>query len=203
MKMRFENEAEFTAFKEELRRRLATRAARVIPTGEMRRSAVYMLLMLKDGQPCVLLTQRSHKVGSHKGQISFPGGMADPGDADALATACRETFEEVGIPAGEIEHIGKFDDYFSIYGFHISSFVGVINHPCSYVFNRDEIDDHVEAPLRLFVEKAYDRYEYYEWQGRRVKIYYYFYQGFQIWGLTARILTDFGEEVVDDAKFPG
>src|SRR5689334_9461187 len=59
----------------------------------------------------VLLTRRSDKLRSHKGQISFPGGGREPSDDSAAAAAKREAEEEAGIPPAAVEVIGYLDDY--------------------------------------------------------------------------------------------
>jgi len=97
-------------------------------------SAVMMLIMEKNGEPHLLLTKRSDLVRTHKGEISLPGGKKDLIDENILETAFRETFEEVGVLREEISYLGQFDDYLSIFGYHISTFVGMINYPFEYNF---------------------------------------------------------------------
>ncbi|HOO71921.1 MAG TPA: CoA pyrophosphatase [Spirochaetota bacterium] len=198
MNSRFSNEDEFAAFKKELSARLKDRETRQLDNPGYRPSAVNILLMNREGELCVLLTKRTDKVSTHKGQISFPGGGYDEDDADILATVYRETREEVGIPAEKIECIGRFDDYISLFGFHIACFVGAIPYPCEYDFNEEEIDDYVEAPLSVFIERKYDRIEHYNIKGHDIEVYHYYYNGYEIWGLTARILTDFAASVLKD-----
>ncbi len=198
MNLRFESELDFASFKNELRDRLNRRETRRLDNPGYKPSAVNILLINKEGELCVLLTKRTEKVSTHKGQISFPGGGYDESDGDIANTVLRETFEEVGIPAEKIECIGRFDDYISLFGFHISCFVGAIPHPCEYRFNEDEIDDYVEAPLSLFVSLCYDRVEHYNFKGHDIEVYHYNYNGYEIWGLTARILTDFAQAVLKD-----
>ena len=147
MNCRFNNEDEFAAFKNELRARLRDRETRQLDNPGYRPSAVNILLMNRQGELCVLLTKRTDRVSTHKGQISFPGGGYDDEDGDIVTTVFRETHEEVGIPPETIECIGRFDDYISLFGFHIACFVGSIPYPCEYDFNEEEIDDYIEAPL--------------------------------------------------------
>ncbi|MCP4136887.1 MAG: CoA pyrophosphatase [bacterium] len=198
MKMRFEKEADFSEFKEELRERLQERQPRSIDVAENKPSAVKMLLMNKNGEPFVLLTKRSEKLRSHRGQVSFPGGGYDDEDESIRHTAYRETYEEVGIPSEKIEYIGQFDDYISIAGYHVSCFVGAIEHPMEYRINRDEIDAWLEAPLAMFVNKECDRTEQFHHNGKNYTVFYYYYEGFEIWGLTARLLTDFAQKICKD-----
>jgi 8-oxo-dGTP pyrophosphatase MutT (NUDIX family) len=198
MKYRFDSDEEFEGFQRDLRLRLQERDTRVLERRGYRASAVNILLMNRQGELCVLLTRRTDKVSTHKGQISFPGGGYDEGDGDIVATAFRETREEVGIPPETIRCLGRFDDYVSLFGFHVACIVGAIPYPCRYEFNEDEIDDYVEAPLSLFIEEKHDRIEQYNFKGHDIDVLYYYYDGQEIWGLTARILTDFAREVLKD-----
>lgn len=196
MQMRFNTDDEYNAFLSEIKRRLAANKRRTIDKANLIPAAVIMLIMNKNGIPHVLLTKRTSNVATHRGEVSFPGGKCDDDDKDVLATALRETEEEVGIPARDIILLGEFDEYFSIWGFHVSTFVGAIPHPYSYMPNRMEIEACIEAPLELFYEEKYYKTETYHFQGRDVPVYYYHFNGFEIWGLTARILTDFSRIIL-------
>ena len=92
-----------------LERRFATHA-RVVVDADARPSAVLMLLFERDGAPHTLLTKRSADLPHHPGQISLPGGRWEPDDADLVATALRETHEEVGIPPAAVRVLGMLDD---------------------------------------------------------------------------------------------
>jgi 8-oxo-dGTP pyrophosphatase MutT (NUDIX family) len=198
MKMYFEKNNDFTAFKEELRRRLKDRASRDLGNIGLKHASVMMLIMNKNNAPHVLLTRRTNTVSTHKGQVSFPGGGKDPTDEDHLAAAYRETLEEVGVGREKIEYIGQFDDYISISGFHVTCFIGAVEYPCEYTISRNEIESTVEAPLSMFVDQKYDRFEIYNFQGKDYRVFFYYHEGYEIWGLTARILTDFGEKICRD-----
>ncbi|MBN1533080.1 MAG: CoA pyrophosphatase [Spirochaetes bacterium] len=193
----------FNQFKELLRSRLSAHEPRALIFPGYAPAAVMILFMQKDGEPHVLLTRRTDKVKTHKGQMSLPGGGYDDTDSDILTTAYRETLEEVGIPEDKIEYLGKFDDFISISGFLVSTFVGAVEYPVEYTFNEDEIDDYLEVPISLFVERRHSRIEYYTFENRQFKVYYYHYRNFEIWGLTARILTDFAEIILSGANQSG
>lgn len=186
----------YDQFIDMVRQRLNSRNLRVLDNPGYLPSAVMILFMKKDGEPHILLTRRSEKVKTHKGQMSLPGGGFDATDADILETAYRETLEEVGIPKDKIEYLGRFDDYISIFGFHVTPMVGAVEYPVQYVFNEDEIDDYLEVPVSLFVERKYQKVQYVTYSEREYKIYHYYYNNQEIWGLTARILTDFAEEIL-------
>ena len=200
MKMYFETDNDFSAFKEELRRRLESRPNRDLEESGLKHSAVMMLLMNRDNAPHVLLTRRTDTVSTHKGQVAFPGGAMDDHDDDYRSVAYRETWEEVGIPREKIEYIGRFDDYISISGFHVTCFVGAIEYPYESTLSRGEIESIIDAPLAMFVDQKYDRYEIYNYKGNDYRVFFYYHRGYEIWGLTARILTDFGEKICRDQE---
>ncbi|HDP80413.1 MAG TPA: CoA pyrophosphatase [Spirochaetes bacterium] len=192
----FDDTRDFDEFKIRLKSIFSNYTPRAVDKPEFRKSAVMMLLLNRDNQACVLLTKRTSTVSSHKGQMSFPGGGYDDEDLDLMQTALRETREEVGIAPEDIEPAGRFDDFISIAGFHVACYIGFIPHPYEYSINRDEIDDYVEVPLSLFRDERYDRVETVEFEGNSYSVYYYSYNGFIIWGMTARILTDFARKVL-------
>jgi 8-oxo-dGTP pyrophosphatase MutT (NUDIX family) len=80
-------------------------------------AAVLLPLFLKEGEYHVLFTKRTDQMIQHRGQISFPGGVCIHEDCDTLQTALRETWEEVGIAPGDVEGLGKLDDFYSIHNY--------------------------------------------------------------------------------------
>jgi len=91
------------------RARLGARRRRVVPPGPLVRAAV-LVPIVDRGEAVLVFAQRTDRVGHHKGQISFPGGRVDPGDADDLAAALREAHEEVGLEPALVEPLGLLDD---------------------------------------------------------------------------------------------
>lgn len=202
MKMRFGTESDFEELKRELKKRLNAHPTRDISKPDFKQSAVMILLMNKGNEACVLLTKRTETVGTHKGQVALPGGGADSDDPDLLHTALRESHEEMGIDPDHVEVLGRFDDFISIAGFTVATFVGAIPYPYPYTISRDEIDDFVEVPLSIFAELRYDKKKEFEFEGNKYNIYYYYYNNFEIWGLTARILTDLSKKILSECGAP-
>ncbi len=195
MKIKFEDNYAFHDFKQAIKETLASRNKREIDFPNYRKSSVMMLFMEKDNSPHVLLTTRTDRVSTHKGQVSFPGGSYDETDKDFLETALRETDEEVGIKASDIEVLGEYDEYISIAGFHVYVYIGALNNRVNYTPCKDEIEDILEVPFSIFFNEEYDRCEKFSYEGRDYDIYYYNYGKSTIWGMTARILTDFSRKV--------
>jgi 8-oxo-dGTP pyrophosphatase MutT (NUDIX family) len=196
MNVRFVQEAEFTGFVSTLRERMNAHEPRRIQNSNCRDAAVLIPIFNKNNEACVLVTKRTDTVATHRGQMALPGGAYDIEDGSRLITALRETEEEVGIHRDHVEVIGEFDEFISIAGFHVASFVGIIPHPYEYAINPEEIDAYVEVPLSIFLNREFEKVEKVEYNGRSYDVYFYRYEGFQIWGLTARILTDFADKLL-------
>jgi 8-oxo-dGTP pyrophosphatase MutT (NUDIX family) len=200
MNIKFTDENNFGNFKKYISDQLACREKRSIDFPQYKKSAVLILFMEKEGLPYVVMTLRTDKVSTHKGQVSFPGGGYDPTDKDFLDTALRETMEEVGISSEEIEILGEFDEYISVMGYHVYVHVGAVNRVQEYVVCRDEIDEMLEVPFSIFYNEAYDKCEKITYEGRDYNVYYYDFGTTTIWGMTARIITDFARKIFKDRE---
>lgn len=148
----------------------------------------------EDGKPYFLLTRRTEEVKTHKGQISFPGGMRH-GSESLKQTALRETCEEVGIMQEQIEVLGRFHDYLAITDYRVVPFVGYVRQPFSAIPQTGEVAEILKVPLDLFLDRSRLRMEQMCRLGKPVDVYYYSYGPHEIWGLTARIIKDFIEEL--------
>jgi 8-oxo-dGTP pyrophosphatase MutT (NUDIX family) len=155
------------------------------------RAAVLIPLLRQGEDFCFLLTQRTHKVETHKGQISFPGGIQDDSDQNLLQTALRETWEEIGLASEGIHILGEFDEYLSITGLIVTPFAAWIRGPLNLAPNPDEVDEILRVPFSIFQDSHYLRVETRVRQGVERKVYFYDFQGKEVWGLTAQIIRDF------------
>ncbi|HET7570506.1 MAG TPA: CoA pyrophosphatase [Gammaproteobacteria bacterium] len=159
-------------------------------TGEPRIAAVLVPLVRREPVPTVLLTRRTEHLPDHPGQVSFPGGSAEPEDADAVATALRESNEELGIPAERIEPIGFLAPYRTITDFVITPVVGLVE-PGPLRPDPHEVAAAFEVPLDyLLCASTFERREK-DLNGHRVAYYVVNYEGEVIWGATAAILQKF------------
>lgn len=173
---------------EALSQALAARVHATLPTEGKRVAAVLLALVAREDEWHVLLTKRTETVEHHKGQISFPGGMVDPGDADAVATALRETEEEVGIPSSQVRVMGRLDDFYTVATpFHVSPIVGTIVGPFAPRPNPQETAEVILAPMRELLDPFRWRQE--QWKG--IPVSFYDVAGVTVWGATARILDQF------------
>lgn len=170
---------------------LAQRQRHIVDDPELICAAVLIPLLIKRGEWHVLVTQRTQTVGHHKGQISFPGGACEPQDADLLATALRETHEEIGIPAKMVEVLGTLDDFATTTSFAVTPFVGIVPHPYAYDINPQEVDQVIEVPLSFLYQPGSLRAERRTVNGHQHEVLFWDYGPHTIWGATARILKSF------------
>jgi 8-oxo-dGTP pyrophosphatase MutT (NUDIX family) len=162
-----------------------------------RAAAVLVPLLPRPEGLHVLFTERSKELRSHAGQISFPGGSMDVGDADSQATALREAYEEVGLREEHVEVLGAMDDCPTfVTGFVITPVVGVVDPLAFTAAGRypwtpspAEIAALHELPLSGFCDPANLRIEMREVEGRLFELYWYTVNGAVVWGATARILN--------------
>ena len=154
-------------------------------------AAVLLTLSRFEDDFHVVLQKRSQQVEHHKGEISFPGGMADPDDESLLHTALREAHEEMGIVPGDVDVIGRLDDTPTITGFMISTYVGVV--PSSYPFapSSVEVAEVLTVPLSHLRDPSTYRVETHLEGDAFRTMPVFVHEGHVIFGATARILDQF------------
>jgi 8-oxo-dGTP pyrophosphatase MutT (NUDIX family) len=103
----------------------------------------------------VLLTRRSEEI-SYPGQVCFPGGRADPGDASPEATALREAHEEIDLNPESVRILGRLGDYYTHSAFRITPVVGLVRPPLDLTPSPREVTEILEVPLRVLTRaKSY------------------------------------------------
>lgn len=171
-----------------LERALANRVVDRVDAAGLMPSAVMILLYPKDGEYFILLNKRSEEVEHHKGEISFPGGARDAEDIDSLATALRETEEEMGIKRGDVTVIGEMDEIVTRSGFVVNVFTGTIEYPYTFNPSAVEIAEVLEFPVSALTDPTNRRSET-RWQnGNLMTSYSYVHKEHVVFGATARIL---------------
>lgn len=153
-----------------------------------RPAAVLVPIVLRD-QLTVMLTERSHDMPSHPGQISFPGGKTEPGET-ALQCALREACEEIGLAPELVEPLGFLDSYRTGTGFQISPVVALVRPDFQLALDPREVVEAFEVPLRFLMDAANHQKHAREWRGRQRSFYAMPYEGRYIWGATAGMLKN-------------
>lgn len=147
----------------------------------------------------VLLTQRTDHLHDHAGQISFPGGRTNPGDADAKATALRETEEEIGLARSHVEIIGSLPTYTTITCYIVTPVVALVHPPFELKLDSFEVADAFEVPLAYLMSPAHHRRHRFEFEGDARQFLSMPWHGkssggtereYFIWGATAAMLRN-------------
>jgi 8-oxo-dGTP pyrophosphatase MutT (NUDIX family) len=153
-----------------------------------RRAGVLVPLILRGRGADLLFTRRTDHVETHKGQISFPGGMTDEGDTDIVHTALREAEEELGIAAKYVEIKGILDDIAVPSGFIITPVVGTLRALPLLTPNPQEVAEAFTVPLAFFCNPANGRSELRDYRGGKREVWFYQHGEHIIWGATAMIV---------------
>jgi 8-oxo-dGTP pyrophosphatase MutT (NUDIX family) len=173
-----------------LRAVVGDRPAIAIDAPQYRRACVLIPLVQTDGGWSILFSRRSENLAAHSGQIAFPGGAVEEGEA-LEAAAVREAEEEVGIPSEHVELIGRLDDLVTNSGFLVAPFVGIIHERIDYVLQESEVDEVFEVPVDALLQPSQPEVRYVAFRSRQYPAYFYRYEQYEIWGLTGRILKGF------------
>ena len=156
-------------------------------------AAVLAAIVNREPSPTIILTQRTAHLKKHAGQISFPGGGVEPQDAHHVATALRETEEEIGLAPEHVTLLGRLPLYETSTAYGVTPIVGWVEPPFDLKIDAFEVDEVFEVPLAF----ALNRNNYVKETAMRDGVERWFYvlpyENRYIWGATAGMLVNFAE----------
>ena len=164
-----------------------------VKTENLIEAAVLVPIVERNDGLKVILTKRSNNLKQHPGQISFPGGKSEKIDKSLVATALRETKEEIGISEKNVEILGQLPKHVTITGFKITPFIGRIRMGVSTEIQTSEVSEIFEVPLSYLSNPKNFRVETVKWKGKKRFFYSIPYGPYYIWGATARILKNLAD----------
>lgn len=159
--------------------------------GDAPRRDAAVLVALRDApEPRVVFTLRRDDLAQHAGQVSFPGGGVEAGDTGAVATALRESHEEIALDPAAAEPLGYLDCLETISGYCVTPVVARIASDAHLVPQPDEVARVFEVPLRYLLDPGNLRQFEYRLHDERRKVYEYTGIAPRIWGATAAMLVN-------------
>jgi 8-oxo-dGTP pyrophosphatase MutT (NUDIX family) len=190
-------------FVESVRGVLTSRERATGVSSALQRASVLLALFAppspREG-PHLWLVRRSEGVRTHRGQIALPGGKREPSDADFLATALRESHEEIGLLPSDVDILGVLDDRETSTGYLITPYVGWVANPFTPQPLAAEVARVFDVPLAAFFEEP--RRTRVPWQGTEREVLSYEVAGEIVWGATAAILRHFVEVITPSLERP-
>lgn len=168
----------------------------VLPAGRKLRPAGVLVPVIAGANGAeVLLTKRSSRLKHHPGQIAFPGGKQDEGDADVIAAALREAEEEVGLPRQHVQVLGTLPTHETVTGFLVTPVVGWIDATFDVVTEPGEVAEAFRVPLSHVMDATQFTIQSRRWRGTRRRYYTVPFGPYYIWGATARILRGLAQRM--------
>ncbi len=159
-------------------------------------AGILVPIIIKNDTPYVLLTVRSMSLTNHPGQVSFPGGKRDKDDVDIVATALRETQEEIGMSSEHLKILGKLLPYVTASNYLVTPVVAEVLNYDDFIpkLNPFEVCEILTVPLEVFILKKYHKCKEFSYGESQTNVDFFEYgEGSDsvhiIWGLTAIIAT--------------
>lgn len=157
-----------------------------------RLAAVLIPLIELEDQLNLLFTRRTETVADHRGQVSFPGGSWEPEDVNLVATALRETWEELGIPVSKIEVLGCLEPRRLVSGFLVTPVIGLVSWPIELKVFLPEVAKVFEIPVDWLADPKNRFLQDLDYNGVNFQVTYYKpYLGEVLWGATASMTLEF------------
>jgi 8-oxo-dGTP pyrophosphatase MutT (NUDIX family) len=175
---------------------LKSRAPQIITGNGYKPAAVLVPVQERSDGDYLVLTKRADGLPTHKGQIAFPGGSVDPTDADAVEAALRESYEEIGLTSECVRILGQLDQVTAGYGFVVTPVVAVIPAHCEFHIDLAETAAVASIPIKALIEPGnFIMGDDLSPGGH--SSYHFYVNGWDVWGVTARIIVQFLELIYD------
>lgn len=159
--------------------------------GDRTRQPAAVLVGIREGvQPRLVLTVRTDHLQDHAGQVAFPGGRSEPEDSDAVATALRESEEEIGLDRKLVTPLGYLDRFETVSGYCVTPVVAKIASEARLYPAPDEVAEVFEVPLAFLLDPANLRRYNMEFRGHQRPMVEFVHAGHRIWGATAAMLCN-------------
>jgi 8-oxo-dGTP pyrophosphatase MutT (NUDIX family) len=160
-------------------------------------AAVLVPIVQRQPELTVIFTQRTAHLKAHSGQVSFPGGRAEPHDPTPEFTALREAHEEIGLPMERVEVVARLPDYLTRTGFRVTPVVGLLTPPFELAPDPREVQEVFEVPLDFLLDPKNHQRRTREIQGQAVGYYVMEFGSRTIWGATAGMLVNLYRHLAD------
>ena len=160
-------------------------------------AAVLVPIVEHASELTVIFTKRTSHLKAHSGQVSFPGGRAEPEDPTPEFTALREAQEEIGLAMERVEVLARLPEYLTRTGFRVTPVVGVVKPPLELMPDPREVDDVFEVPLSFLLDPRNHQRRSRDIQGRTVSYFELVYGPRVIWGATAGMLVNLYRQICD------
>ncbi len=165
------------------------------PQPPFRNAAVLLPLLAREDGLSMLFTLRTAHLHAHAGQVSFPGGGAEPHDMDEVATALRESHEEIGLKPENVRVLGTLDHYITRSGYRVRPVVGLVQGAPEWTPDSFEVAEIFEVPLSHILCPGNLSAQEVTREGVSRRYYACNWQDYYIWGATAGMLRNFVEVV--------
>jgi 8-oxo-dGTP pyrophosphatase MutT (NUDIX family) len=165
------------------------------PGRVLRQAGVLAPVILHNGVPELILTKRSSALKHHPGQIAFPGGKLDEGDADVIAASLREAHEEIGLPTDLVEVLGTLPTHETVTGFQVTPVIGLVRKEFEVVPEAGEVAEVFRVPLSYVLDAKNFSIQSRRWQGQVRSYFAVPYGPYYIWGATARMLRAWSDKM--------
>ena len=163
----------------------------------LRPAGVLVPVLVEHGTARLFLTKRSSALKHHPGQIAFPGGKQEDGDADITAAALREAHEEIGLDPGNVDILGTLPAHETVTSFTITPVIGLIRTRFEPVAELGEVEEIFDVPLTHVLRSANFSVQSRRWRGTWRHYYIVPFGPYYIWGATARILRTMADAVAE------